>query len=310
MAVGAAGAFAATPSQQGQSGYINMPSAWVEADGTLMTGYSYDGPYGSYWGSATVLPFLQLTGRYVSITGIRGITDKEGVYGSNYGRYKDKVMDAKVRLWSESEWMPSVAVGQTDAFGTELFRGTYVVASKSFGRLRNIEASIGYASRRPSGIFAGVRYGIPAAPHWALVAEYDANDYPRDYRAVDTEAGKRRKGPAVGVEYRWGWLGAQLARQREHFSANVYVSIPFSEREFIPKLYEPAPFDPKKAPAKVSAAEWQQNGSRGAALAQELVRQATACATSPPASAHPHAANWRSLTSTGTISRWGPSTSK
>jgi membrane-associated phospholipid phosphatase len=273
MVAGAASAFAATPTQQGQSGYINMPSAWVEPDGTFTAGYGYDGPYGAYWGTATVLPFLQLTGRYVSITGVRGITNDRAGPGSNYGRYKDKVLDAKVRLWQETGWMPSVAVGRTDLFGTELFRGTYVVASKSFGTFHNVEASIGYADHRPSGVFAGVRYAPLSAPGWAFVAEYDANDYPKDFRAADTEASKRRKGPAVGVEYRWGWLGAQVARQREHFSASAYLTIPFSEREFIPKLYEPAPFDPAKAPPRVSAEQWQQQGSHGAELVQALVRQ-------------------------------------
>jgi hypothetical protein len=51
--LGAANALAATPTVQGQSGYINMPSAFVEADGTLTTGYSYDRPYGSLWVTST-----------------------------------------------------------------------------------------------------------------------------------------------------------------------------------------------------------------------------------------------------------------
>ena len=90
-----------------------------------------------------------------------------------------------------------------------------------------------------------------AAPHWAVVAEYDANDYPTDFRAKETAAGEHKKGAVLGLEYRWGWLGAQVARHQDHFSANAFISIPFSEREFIPKLYEPAPFDAKNAPAKV-----------------------------------------------------------
>jgi membrane-associated phospholipid phosphatase len=268
-----ANAFASTPALQGQSGYINMPSAWVEADGTFSTGYSYDRPYGSLWVTSTILPFLQVTGRYVSINGIPGFTNVEGQYGSNYGRYKDKVVDAKLRLLSESTWLPEVSFGATDLQGTELFKGHYLVASKVFGKAKNIEASIGYGSRRPEGLFAGVRWVPLAAPHWAVVAEYDANDYSKDFRATETAASERRKGPAIGLEYRWGWLGAQVARQRDHFSANLFASIPFSEREFVPKIFEPAPFDPNKAPARVSAGEWQQDGRHGAELVQALVRQ-------------------------------------
>jgi membrane-associated phospholipid phosphatase len=214
-----------------------------------------------------------MTGRYVSINGIPGFTNVKGAYGSAYGRYKDKVVDAKLRLLSESGWLPEVSVGATDLLGTELFKGQYIVASKIFGSARNIEASIGYGNKRPVGVFAGVRWAPLAVPGWAVVAEYDANDYKKDFRATETAAGGRSKGPSMGLEYRWGWLGAQVARHRDHFSANAYLSIPFSEREFIPKLYEPAPFDPKKAPPRVSAEEWQQQVSHGAELVQALVKQ-------------------------------------
>lgn len=271
--LGAANAFAATPSLGGQSGYINMPSAWVEQDGTFSTGYSFDQPYGNLWVTSTFLPFLQVTGRYVSINGIPGFSNVKGEYGNAYGRYKDKVFDAKLRILEESTFLPALAVGATDLQGTELFKGHYLVASKTFGALRNIEVSVGVGKRRPSGVFAGARWAVPEVPGLALVGEYDANDYAKDYRASETDAGRRRKGPAAGVEYRWGWLGAQIARHRDHFSANAYLSIPFSEREFIPKLYEPAPFDPKKAPPRVSAEEWRQQASHGAELVQALVRQ-------------------------------------
>ncbi|MGO4478348.1 YjbH domain-containing protein [Massilia sp. 2TAF26] len=273
LVLAATSAFGSTPGTQGQSGYINMPSAWVEQDGTFSTGYSYDSPYGSTWVSATFLPFLQLTGRYVSLNGVPPFESVSPEYGQRYGRYKDKVFDAKLNVWKETGWLPAVSVGATDLLGTELFKGQYVVLTKTFGAARNIEASLGYGRKRPSGLFAGARWAPTALPGWAVVAEYDANDYKKDFHAADTGAALREKGPAVGLEYRWGWLGAQVARHRDHFSANAYVSIPFSEREFIPKLYEPAPFDPKKAPAKVSAAEWQQDGNHGAALAQALVRQ-------------------------------------
>jgi membrane-associated phospholipid phosphatase len=64
-----------------------------------------------------------------------------------------------------------------------------------------------------------------------------------------------------------------VARHRDHFSANAYLSIPFSEREFIPKLYEPAPFQAKDAPARVSISQWREDPSRGAALVAALVKQ-------------------------------------
>jgi len=273
LVLSAAQVFAATPTVNGQSGYINMPSAWTEFDGTLTTGYSYDTPYGTAWASATLLPFLQLTGRYVSITGIPPFATTDPRYGAGYGRYKDKVADIKLRLRDETATMPAISVGATDLLGTELFKGQYVVASKTFGKAGNMEASIGYGNKRPKGVFAGVRWAPLSAPRWALVAEYDANDYTTDHLAQQTGAAQRKNGPAVGVEYRWGWLGAQVAWHRDHYSANAYLTIPFSEREFIPKFLEPAPFQAKDAPPRVSAAQWQDNPAPGAALVAALVKQ-------------------------------------
>jgi hypothetical protein len=268
-------ASAAAPSNSGQSGYINMPSASVEADGTFSVGYSYDSPYGQIWATTSILPFLQVTGRYVSITGIPGFTNASNAYGSNYGRYKDKVVDAKLKLWDETAWLPSVAVGATDLFGTGLFKGQHVVATKTFGSSKNLEASIGYGSGRPDGLFAGARWRPNNASRWAVVAEYDANDYSKDFRAAETDAGRRSKGPSVGLEYRWGWLGVQAARHRDHFSINTYVAIPFSEREYIPKVYEPPYF--KETPARPSIEVWQQGAGKEAgpsgALVQALVKQ-------------------------------------
>lgn len=250
-----------------------MPSAQVEPDGTFSLGYSYDRPYGTAWVSSTILPFLQVTGRYVSVAGIAGFSDVPGEYGQEYGRFKDKVLDAKLRLWEEGPWLPSVAVGATDLMGTALFKGQYVVATKTFGAAKNIEASIGYGRDRPSGAFAGARWTPVKAPRWSVVAEYDANDYSRDFRAAATAAGSRRSGGALGVEYRWGWLGARVARHRDHFSANVYASIPLSEREFIPKIAEPPAFNPKTPPLRATAAQWQADPQHARQLVAALARQ-------------------------------------
>ena len=251
-----------------------MPSAVVETDGTFSVGYSYDSPYGQLWVTTNILPFLQMTGRYVSITGIPGFTNIPGEYGSNYGRYKDKVVDGKLRLWQETDWLPSVAVGMTDMFGTELFKGQYVVATKTFGASKNIEASLGYAHRRPDGPFAGMRWTPTALPRWSMVAEYDTTNYQRDFRSDLTTAGKRNKGASIGLEYRWGWLALQAARSRDQFSVNASVSIPFGDREFIPKVFEPAYFvDDKNPPPRPSKEEWRRDAGYGADLVNALVKQ-------------------------------------
>lgn len=271
LLLSAASVAAAAPSLQGQSGYINMPNAAVERDGTFSVGYSYDQPYGQAWASATILPFLQVTGRYVSISGVEAFADSEGK--SDYGRNKDKVFDAKFQILGETAWRPAIALGATDIFGTQLFKGRYLVATKSFGPARNLEVSVGRGWSRPEGVFGGVRWTPQAVPNWAVVVEYDANDYPKDSFAAQTDASKRRKGPVLGLEYRWGWLGAQIARHRDHFSANAYVSIPLGDREFLPKLKEPVLFQQSDAPPRASMADWQRDGRPGAALVQALAQQ-------------------------------------
>lgn len=264
-------ASAATPTIQGQSGYINMPSAVVEADGTFSAGYGRDSPYGAFWMSATLLPFLQATARFVSVSGINGFSDPALV--QSYGRYKDKVFDAKLRLVKEGSWIPQLAYGATDLQGTQLFRGQYLVATKTFGQARNFEASLGYGRSRPDGIFAGARWTPVAFPHWSAVLEYDANDYAKDYRASDTYAGQRRKGSAAGIEYRWGWLGVQAARHREHNSINAWVSVPFGEREYVPKFAEPAYYSEKNPRRRPTLDEWRADPTYGRELLDALARQ-------------------------------------
>ena len=266
---------AATPSNNGQSGYINTPSAVVEDDGTFSFGYGYDSPYGQMWVTSTILPALQVTGRYVSITGVpafsNSLTDPE--YGKGYGRYKDKVVDGKLQLWKEGNWLPSVAVGASDVFGTALFKSQYAVATKTVGAARNIEWSLGYGTKRIDGLFAGARWTPLSHPRWSIVAEYNSIDYKQDYLPQATGAANRRKGPAVGLEYRWGWLGIQAARGRDNFSVNAYVTIPFGEREYIPKIFEPAYFEDKHPITPPSNSEWREDPEYGADLVKALAAQ-------------------------------------
>jgi len=267
--------FAATPSNNGQSGYVNTPSAVVEADGTFSVGYGYDSPYGQLWVTSTILPALQVTGRYVSITGVPAFANSasDPAYGAGYGRYKDKVVDAKLQILKESKWLPAVALGASDVFGTELFKSQYAVATKTLGTARNVDISLGYGTKRVDGLFAGARWTSLSHPNWSVVAEYNSIDYKKDYAATMTGAANRRKGPAIGLEYRWGWLGIQAARGRDNFSVNAYVTIPFGEREYIPKIYEPPVFQDKDPIPLPSVAKWREDAGYGADLVRALAAQ-------------------------------------
>ncbi|GGX84147.1 hypothetical protein GCM10011290_09770 [Vogesella alkaliphila] len=245
-----------------------MPNAYVGADGTWSIGYSFDKPYSSLWTSATLLPALQGTARYVGIAGISGFDNPE--YGGDYGRYKDKVFDVKLQLLPESDYFPAIAVGRTDLFGTGLFRGEYIAASKQLG---DVEATVGYGKNRIDGHFAGARWTPSQHRNWSLLAEYDANNYQEDFRASETFARGRKAGLKTGVEYRWGWLSMQAAYQQSHSSLNAMVNIPLNEREFVPKISEPGYYAPSELPVRPTGEEWRSNPEHAKALQQALQKQ-------------------------------------
>jgi hypothetical protein len=183
------------------------------------------------------------------------------------------VADAKLQLWKEGTWFPSVAVGRTDLFGTGLFRSDYLVATKTFGVAGNLETSVGYGNGRLDGAFGGASWTPAAMPNVSLVAEYDANKYWTDKGASQTFAGERRNGTSLGAEYRWGWLGVQVARHRDYSSITTFVSISFSDREYVPKIYEPAYYNHKKHHMRPTIGEWQKDEAHRAALTRALVGQ-------------------------------------
>ena len=233
---GASPAVFAEPNLNGETGYINMPSGRIEADGTFRMGYSFAEPYANnLWASIAVLPRVELYARYVRVMGIPGGT---GANWSNYGDYKDKVASGKFVLLEESWLMPSIAIGIDDVQGTGLFRSKYLAASKRFG---DLDLTFGAGRGRISGLYAGTRYQPASWDGLALTAEYDANNYAQDIGSSFNGVAQRKKGMGAALEYRWGWLGSQLSYRDGKPGINLYVSIPFEEREFIPKLKEPPP---------------------------------------------------------------------
>jgi membrane-associated phospholipid phosphatase len=67
-------------------------------------------------------------------------------------------------------------------------------------------------------------------------------------------------------------LGVQAARHRDHSSINAFVTIPFSEREFVPKVYEPAYYQAKSL-RRPSIEDWRQDTRHAAALIDALGEQ-------------------------------------
>jgi hypothetical protein len=252
-------------STTGQTGLINMPDARVAPDGTLRFGYFFGEPYPTLWTSVTMLPRLELSARYTRIMDVPGFAPQPG---RDYGDYKDKSFDGKFVLVEEGGWLPQFALGAQDVFGTQIFQAYYAVANKRIG---DLDFTLGYGEKRIDGLFGGVRYRPKGLKDWALVAEYDANDYSRDPFSVQSGVASIKKGPGVGVEYTWGWLTGQVAYTREKPAVMAYMAVPLSQKDFIPKFEEPQPYT--KITPRPTMEQWLNSDEHRARMGQALAEQ-------------------------------------
>lgn len=251
-----------TPTQTGQTGLVNMPTARVAEDGTLRFGFSRFEPYRAFWSSLSIFPRLELGARYTSVSHTQGLM-KPG-----FGTFKDKAFDAKLLLLQEQRYFPAVSVGTRDFLGTRVFDADFVVMSKQFGP---VDFSLGLGRGRLDGGFGGVQYQPSWAPGFDLVYEYDGTDYANDRFAATSGAVRRKGADTFSIGYRWGWLGGRLAWQGGDVGLNAYVSIPLMQREFIPKLDEPPPFVAKTEWTDV--ASWRDSFEPRERLVTALERQ-------------------------------------
>jgi len=256
------GSAQAEPSTTGQTGLINMPDARIEEDGTFRFGTSYFRPYLPVWTSISLMPRLELSGRY---TVVRGVSSG---LGQGFGDFKDKAFDAKALFLKEGKWWPGVALGSQDFTGTGLFKANYAVASKRFGRT---DYTLGYGNERISGLFGGIRHHFDWNKNVSVVVEYDANDYNADPFASDSGADTRDGGWTYGLEYKKGWLGVQLATQGGDVGGNAYVSVPLMKPKFVPKIHEPDPYSIKQPEAAIG--QWLADNDYAARLAHVLYQQ-------------------------------------
>ena len=127
-----------TQSDFGGVGLLQTPSARMAPAGELSLTASRTDPYSRY--SVSFQPFDWLEGafRYTSISNRN--YGSEALSGDQ--SYKDKAIDAKVRLIEETHWLPQVALGARDLGGTGLFSSEYFVGNKRFG---DLDLSLGLA---------------------------------------------------------------------------------------------------------------------------------------------------------------------
>ena len=124
-------------SDYGTTGLIDIPSARMASDATLTTTAAIQSATSAYSISYQVTPWLEGTFRYT---------------GFNEFFYYDRNYEAKLRLWSEGDHIPQVAIGIRDAVGTGVFGAEYLVASKAYGNF-DLTLGMGWGRLAGKGVF-------------------------------------------------------------------------------------------------------------------------------------------------------------
>ena len=197
-----------TASDWGGVGLLQTPTARMQNTGHFTFNMSRAYPYTQGNIMLQPLDWLEAGFRYTNVSNIA--YGPEQLSGSQ--AFKDKSVDAKFRLITESAYVPQIAVGLRDVAGTGLFSGEYVVASKRTGAFDwNLGLGWGYVGGRgnlrnplvginpafdtrkadtglggtfavnsyfrgPTALFGGVQYQTPWEP-LILKLEYDGNNY-------------------------------------------------------------------------------------------------------------------------------------
>lgn len=273
-------------SDWGSVGLLQTPTARMAEAGEGSIGYNRTKPYSRL--NVTLQPFdwFETSFRYIDVS--------NRLYGPAIAgdqSYKDKNIDFKLRLTTESEFMPQIAVGVRDVGGTGLFAGEYIVANKRSG---NFDWSLGigwgyvgargdlsnplgflgsdfdkrpFGSSGPSGgefnfealfhgpaaIFGGVQFQTP----WdslLLKLEYEGNDYQREPQNNN----QRQTSPInLGVVYRVSPnLDLNLGWERGT-TANLGLSFHGRlDRLTTPKLNDPTPLAVQPGPPAQVAGDW------------------------------------------------------
>src|SRR4051794_40162825 len=110
----------------GDVGLIEVPSARMAPDGEMwLTGAALDSGQWRVNLGFQFVPWLETTFRYSHIPNFFA-------HGSLGNALYDRSFGMKVRLFQETPWSPSLAIGVRDLVGTGIYGAEYVVLSKRF----------------------------------------------------------------------------------------------------------------------------------------------------------------------------------
>nr|MBS9782791.1 YjbH domain-containing protein [Arcobacter sp.] len=183
--------FANSLAYNGSSGLIEIPNARIAKDFSGSIFYSNDKPYSHFGASFSVLPQVEVNAHISKIK----------------GQNKDKVINLKVLLYPESQYLPSLVYGLEDLWGDLNYASKYIAISK---KISYFDITLGYAvgrlggsknlnkydgssykylkntSLKDGGVFAGIEFY--ASKNLRLLLEHSAIDYSSDKTELNKKA--------------------------------------------------------------------------------------------------------------------------
>ena len=164
-----------------QIGYLNMPSARMNAEGMIAVGFGHISPYNMVSVNAQPFTRMELSANYRIFYGQREYHMSQ--YG--FGDDADRGANVKFLLLSKNdgcEYFPEIVFGMEDFYGSKRFEAYYFVATKEWLKI-NLETTFGWGWKRFNGPIVGLAWTpfrnikTHILNGLTFIGEYDAIDY-------------------------------------------------------------------------------------------------------------------------------------
>lgn len=276
---------------------MQMPTARMSKEGEFNFSFTNSNEYTFYNVSLQVLPWLETTIRYTTVSDI----PYDPSFPDVDNEKTDKGIDLKVRLLEESKFIPELSVGMRDFAGTGLFDGEFIVATKRYSNTKlgtfdfTLGLGWGYLGTRdnissptckisdnfctrpddfvstggtsnidrlfkgPTALFGGIEYQTLHEP-LRFKVEYDSNNYSEDFPVVEAGVDMTPHTPwNFGVLYRLGHMAdLRLSYERgDTLVAGVSLYTNFNE---MPSFWRdtPTPEVNDDQPDQLSDVDWER----------------------------------------------------
>lgn len=168
----------ASPSLEGNSGLIRIPTAEVIPDGTLLVGASYMDEEHSRAATekpTNAMPLFVGLGLLPGLEVVGKVTILHDVEAFGWSHNLDRSFNVQCRLLRQGRSTPAVAVGAQDvAFGTTT---SYVHGEAQYAvgtwEARRYRLHLGLGRERLGGVFGGVDYALSSDHKLHLMMDYD-----------------------------------------------------------------------------------------------------------------------------------------